>query len=355
MSHIELTGVYHSNELCWGPNGEVCVAADNDLIIYEVTNNTATQIAMLKSHKHRVTGVDWNHGTNQIVSCGEDRNAYVWNLDDGEWRPTLVVLRVNRAALCVKWSPSGNKFAVGTSAKNVMVCHYDEGHDFWVSKSIKKSKSAVTSVSWHPNDVCIAASGTDMKCRIYNASIPACNDDASVIEELFESAGSFGTVLATFDSLGYVNSCAFNADGTKLVYCSQSAQITLVSLTAAGTDPVTVTYQLKSLPYNSVLFDSDGNVVGGGHSRIAYKHVVNGDELGEAAAIEVVKKAKKKATAISSAFSKFQGMSNRGKGSKKAESASTAQTFAITKLVLDSAGAITSVGNGDNHIVRWGV
>ena len=38
----------------------------------------------------------------------QDRNAYVWTLQgNGTWAPTLVILRINRAATCVKWSPLG--------------------------------------------------------------------------------------------------------------------------------------------------------------------------------------------------------------------------------------------------------
>lgn len=47
-----------------------------------------------------------------IKSCNtllfQDRNAYVWKEgEDGKWKPTLVLLRINRAATCVKWSPKG--------------------------------------------------------------------------------------------------------------------------------------------------------------------------------------------------------------------------------------------------------
>jgi hypothetical protein len=42
----------------------------------------------------------------------QDRNAYVWTQgDDGKWKPTLVLLRINRAATCVKWSPLGKCFS----------------------------------------------------------------------------------------------------------------------------------------------------------------------------------------------------------------------------------------------------
>lgn len=37
----------------------------------------------------------------------QDRNAYVWTFSDGKWKPTLVILRINRAATFVKWSPQG--------------------------------------------------------------------------------------------------------------------------------------------------------------------------------------------------------------------------------------------------------
>ena len=59
----------------------------------DVTKSSPTIVERLKAHKHRVTGVDWSKETDQIVSCGEDRNAYVYTLTDGKWSPTLVVLR----------------------------------------------------------------------------------------------------------------------------------------------------------------------------------------------------------------------------------------------------------------------
>ncbi len=34
-----------------------------------------------------------------------------------KWMPTLCVLRIDHAALDVRWSPDGSKFAVGSGAK----------------------------------------------------------------------------------------------------------------------------------------------------------------------------------------------------------------------------------------------
>lgn len=55
-----------------------------------------------------VMGIDWAPKTNRIVTCSADKNAYVWTQkEDGKWDPAWVLLRINRAATCVKWSPLG--------------------------------------------------------------------------------------------------------------------------------------------------------------------------------------------------------------------------------------------------------
>lgn len=108
-----------------------------------------------------------------IVTCGHDRNAYVWKYDESEksWKPTLVILRINRAATCVKWSPNGDKFAVGSGAKCVPVCHFEENQNWWISKMIKKHKSSVLDLAWSPNQKFLVTGSSDFKCRIFSAYI----------------------------------------------------------------------------------------------------------------------------------------------------------------------------------------
>lgn len=97
----------------------------NDVEIYTMKGNDWELTATLKQHEQRVSGIDWAANSNMIVTCGVDRNAYVWNLEGGEWKPSLTILRINRAATCVKWSPLENKFAVGSGAKLICICYYD--------------------------------------------------------------------------------------------------------------------------------------------------------------------------------------------------------------------------------------
>jgi len=339
---------------CWGPDKLCCIAVQHLIKIYKIDGKNCKEQAVLKAHKHRVTGIDWNHKTNQIVSCGEDRNAYVWSMTDNEWRPTLVVLRVNRAALCVKWSPSGRKFAVGTSAKVLMICNYDKEHDFWVSKSIKKSKSAVLSLSWHKNDVIVAAAGSDMKCRIHNAYIDSVDDDSSEAEisELFpEAKATFGAVLGEYQSLGFVNSVSFSPDGSQLAFSSQSAQLNLVTLKGNG-ETSHSKKQLKSLPLTTVAFDSAGNLWGAGHDKVPYTFAIKGEELGDAKMLEQkgVKKAAKKG--VGAAFNKWNRMADTGKSTAK-KASTTVHSFAISDMAEDPNGGMTTICNGDPKLVRW--
>ena len=82
-----------------------------------------------------ITALDWDPNYNRILSCSEDCNAYVWNYENGSWTPTLVVLKIKRAALCCKWSPDGRAFAVGSSGKKGML------HDVFPLEVIIKSSS----------------------------------------------------------------------------------------------------------------------------------------------------------------------------------------------------------------------
>ena len=70
-----------------------------------------------QQHDKLITAISWAPQTNRIVTCSQDRNAYVWTPTENGWKPALVLLRINRAATCVKWSPKEDKFAVGSGAR----------------------------------------------------------------------------------------------------------------------------------------------------------------------------------------------------------------------------------------------
>jgi len=123
----------------------------NKIHIYETKGDSDTTKWVrkwtLQEHTKQVMDIDWAPESNLILSASQDRNAYVWTLIDTknekgesvqEWKPTLVILRFNRAATCCKWSKNENKFAVGSGAKVIAVCHFDTENNWWISKMIKK-------------------------------------------------------------------------------------------------------------------------------------------------------------------------------------------------------------------------
>ncbi|VDM47692.1 unnamed protein product [Toxocara canis] len=138
--------------------------SSNEILIFHWQSGQWKLIHTLKEHDLPVTGLDWAPNTNRIVSCSQDKNAFVWTLDGDHWKPELVLVRINRAATSVKWSPLENKFAVGSGAKLVSVCYYEKENDWWVSKQIKKPiRSTVSCIDWHPNNVLLAVGACDFK------------------------------------------------------------------------------------------------------------------------------------------------------------------------------------------------
>jgi WD40 repeat protein len=105
----------------------------NEIWIYSSKGTDASKWVrehVIDEHSGLVSGIDWCHVTNAIVTCGHDRNAYVWNYNETEkkWRPTLTILRINRAATSVKWSPNGKpiySFALLLTSFSICLSNFD--------------------------------------------------------------------------------------------------------------------------------------------------------------------------------------------------------------------------------------
>uniref|UniRef100_A0A3Q2HDK7 Actin related protein 2/3 complex subunit 1A n=1 Tax=Equus caballus TaxID=9796 RepID=A0A3Q2HDK7_HORSE len=165
-----------------------------------------------KNGSQHITGINWAPKSDHIVTCGADRNAYVWSQKDGVWKPTLVILRIDVAATFVKWSPLENKFAVGSGARLISICYFESENDLWVSKHIKKPvHSTVLSLDWHPNNVLLAAGSYDFKCRVFSAYIKKMP-----FGQLMSEFGGSGTG-------GCVHGVRFSASGSRLAWVSHDS------------------------------------------------------------------------------------------------------------------------------------
>ena len=72
---------------------------NNELHIYDASTWEIKH--QLFEHDLVISGMDWSPQSNYIVTCSHDRNAFTPCFDeaDGKWKPGLVILRIDRAAL----------------------------------------------------------------------------------------------------------------------------------------------------------------------------------------------------------------------------------------------------------------
>ncbi|CAJ0965329.1 unnamed protein product, partial [Ranitomeya imitator] len=203
----------------------------HDVHIYKKDGDKWTKIQELKEHNGQVTGIDWAPESNRIVTCGTDRNAYVWTLRNNTWKPTLVILRINRAARCVKWSPKENKFAVGSGSRLISICYFEQENDWWVCKHIKKPiRSTVLSLDWHPNNVLLAAGSSDFKSRIFSSYIKEVEERPAPTP--WGSKMPFGELMfESSSSCGWVHSVCFSHSGDRMAWVSHDSTICLVDAT----------------------------------------------------------------------------------------------------------------------------
>ncbi|KAK1343680.1 hypothetical protein QTO34_014233 [Cnephaeus nilssonii] len=194
---------------------------NHEVHIYKKNGSQLLKAHELKEHNGHITGINWAPKSDRIVTCGADRNAYVWSQKDGVWKPTLVILRINHAATFVKWSPLENKFAVGSGARLMSVCYFESENDWWVSKHIKKPiRSTVLSLDWHPNNVLLAC---DFKCRVFSAYIKEVDEKPASkmpFVQLMSEFGGSGTG-------GWVHGVSFSANGSRLAWVSHDSTVSI--------------------------------------------------------------------------------------------------------------------------------
>ena len=264
----------------------LAVARDNNLELYSRSGNKFTLHDELKGHDKAVTSVDIAPSTGRIVTCSQglfrrqgtiikmadmdglaDRNAYVWEPSSSGWKPTLVLLRINRAATFVRWSPSEKKFAVGSGARVIAICYFEEENDWWVSKHLKKPiKSTITTVAWHPNSVLLAAGSTDAHARVFSSFIKGI--DARPESSVWGERLPFNTVCGEYlnNSAGWVHGCAFSPSGNALAFTAHDSSITVVYPSGPEEPPnAVISLSTQLLPFLSLIWNGEGEIIAAGY------------------------------------------------------------------------------------------
>lgn len=321
---------------------------------------------ILAEHDSFVSGIDWS-SNNQIVSCGHDRNAYVWELIDHQWKPKLVILRIPRAATGVQWSPLGTKFAVSSGAKMVPVCYFGEENDWWVSQLIKKHRSTVLCVDWHPNNNFLVTGSSDMRCRIFSAYMEEVDGQPdSSWDSIFPAHAEFGALLAKFEyTCGWIESVRWAPSGFHLAFTGHDSSVNFVHIYGEG-DPYVVPLNHQFLPFRDIAFLSDYCLVAVGYDSnpLLFVNQNTADDpkwqFVEKVDKETGGSKKKKQSGFSKKMNMFEDVSSKGVefGQQvKGQELNTVHQNCITQVSTfpdAQGGSVTFVTSGiDGRVQYW--
>ena len=336
---------------------------NNSIEIYKTNGATDakkwTKVDTLNEHSGLVSDLDWNPDTNQILSCGHDRNAYVWNLIGTEWKPTLCVLRINRAAITAKWSPSGKKFAVTSGSKTIPVCHYEKASDWWVSRIVKKHKSTIVDCAWSPNSRFLITASTDFKARIIAVHDEKLDSKDSQYDNIFgEQQYQFGETLVEYeDAKGWVNCVAWSPNGNRVVFFGHGSTAHFVDLSQ---DKYAVqTVFSNNLPMLQCTFIDDNTVVAAGFDNNPAIYVFKNGEWQFKEFFQKESDAKASAapaaSATSAAFARFQAADSQGTkfGEAKKAASFTTHQAQINSLKFDKKGTVFTTSGIDGRVETW--
>lgn len=206
-----------------------------------------------------------------------DRNAYVWEQTPTGWKPTLVLLRINRAATFVRWSPSEQKFAVGSGARVIAVCYFEEENDWWISKHLKKPiRSTITTLAWHPNSVLLAAGSTDSHARVFSSFIKGI--DTRPEPSAWGERLPFNTICGEYlnDTAGWIQGVAFSPSGNALAFTGHDSSVTVVYPSAPEQPPrAMLNIATRLLPLNSLIWNGETEIIAAGHVRHIFLSVIS--------------------------------------------------------------------------------
>ncbi|KAK9463391.1 WD40-repeat-containing domain protein [Lipomyces oligophaga] len=340
MAHkVHSLGQIPINDHSFSPDKSfLAVARDINIDLYDSSGPKYKQLTTLTGHDKTVTAVDIAPKSGQIVTCSQDRNALVWQPQaDGTYKPMLVLLRINRAATYARWSPDEKKFAVGSGARAIAVCFFEEESDWWASRHIKKPlRSTVLSVQWHPNSVLLAAGSTDSHARVFSAFIK--DVDSRPTPTVWGERIPFQTLCGDYVSPagGWVHDAAFSPSGNALAFVSHDASITVVYPAGPDQPPsAMVNVATSLLPLVSLTWLSENEIIAAGHD--AHPVIFSGSENGDWKldhAIDDPLHAKKSTDKESTALNMFRQMDLKGTQNTTDDDSSlpTIHQNTITKL-----------------------
>ncbi|KAL6263617.1 hypothetical protein P5V15_006406 [Pogonomyrmex californicus] len=359
MTEVHNLGVDAISCHAWNRDrSEVAICPNNNEIqVHKRTSSGWKLLETLEEHHMAVMGIDWAPKTNRIVTCSADKNAYVWTQkEDGKWDPAWVLLRINRAATCVKWSPLENKFAVGSGGRVIAVCYFVSENNWWLCKHIKRPlRSTVTTVDWHPDNKVLVAGSTDYKVRVFSAFISDMDDGPGTSAWGKVQNITLGTLLAEIPNTpnggGWIHSVAFSPCGNKICWVAHNSSICVADATKGnGIIYSVMRLYTEHLPFLSCIWIDSNNIVAAGHSCMPMLYSV--DDNGQIYFVSKLDNTQKKEIAGLSAMRKFQSLDRQARNETNDNALDSVHqnTINCVRRVSDHEFSTSSL---DGQLVVW--
>lgn len=275
------------------------------------------------------------------------------------WSKSPVHLRIDRAAMHVKWSHDGLRFAVASGSKVVPLCSWDRENDWWTAKHVKKHKSTVLCVAFHPSNGQLLATGcADFKCRVISTFTG--DVDPNPNSAPFGTPVEFGETYAEMTALAWVNAVAWTPSGNSLAFAGHDSSLHVATFYATG-KPVIQSVRFREMPFNTLMFVSENTIICGGHD---FNPIIYTNSKGQWSLLRKLDEKKTSETAnatnsVSAARQLFQNKTRSGQDAKtETDTLWTQHENAITCLANASTtgglilNKISTTGM-DGKLVLW--
>jgi len=361
-------------DFCYDQNGtRMALAVGSSVQIYQHDGKAWKLEDTLTKHYMHVSGVDWDHVNDRIVSVSHDRNAFVWEYDSVEalWKPTLVVCRCLKSLLCVSWSPGGNKIAIGAADKSITVCYYDGSNDCWVAKKCKKPiTSSVTCLDWNDNNMHVVAGTMSNQVLLYMAFVKECEPRPKPDREggdMLKYKRPFSGIWES-KTIGSVQAVKFvvrNKECTDACFVASDNASCLYFFDTTASEKAIWIFPTAYLPFKTIEVMNDHVLCAAGYSYEPILYDFKREGCQELKQLDEKKKSAKK-TKVNAAFKMFQNIADMGemqgdKKSKKEKNTKHTNTIAMIRIAgirepgqrgIGKAVKI-STGGIDGRVVTW--
>ena len=217
---------------------------------------------------------------------------------------------------------------------------------FILRENLKVFRSSVLSLSWHPNNILLAAGTSDFKCRVFSTYLKEIEEKPAATS--WGKKMSFANLMGEFGVGvgGWIHGCSFSDDGERLAFVGHDSSVSFVQ---GGMESSVVT-RSQFLPFTDCTWISANALVAVGFDCNPMIFNLQGDEF--AFSNKCDDSEKKSGGSVLSGRAMFQAM-DRMATSTSSETIKTKHKNTILSVSRTADGFATA--GADGQIIQWNI